>query len=270
MAGYVSHQPAFERMSGRYSEIRCKNGIVDDIMLFYEFRMGNEAGDRSFAVPGGCTDIIICCSEGEQSARICGSATRGRRVSYKPERDYFGIRFLPGRHTSLFGYPAKDFTDREILLRDIRKNDRLVEKVSSAGSIDERVTCALKYMSDCLTTGGDTFVGRAPNDGRLRLSGWIVGRVLETAGHLRIEQLADETGYSTRYISKVFNDNIGLNPKLFCRIVRFQKSLDIILNDGLSSFCDIACELGYFDQSHFSKEFREFTTISPSQMAIMM
>ncbi|NTV89896.1 MAG: helix-turn-helix transcriptional regulator [Clostridiales bacterium] len=260
-------------MSGKYSEIKCMNGafdryisgipkgIPDGIMLFYEFRMKDETVEQSFAVPGGCTDIIFCCGGGEAVARVCGTATKGRRVSYQPGKDYFGIRFLPGSRAGILGYPAKEFTDREVMLEEVStawEKDGLPERIYIAGNLHERVAIALEGLKEGLAEVSEPLSAY--------MSGWITKRVLETGGALGMRQLSEECGYTYRYMAKAFRDDTGITPKLFSRIVRYQKSLDIILSGGTVSLSDIACNLGYFDQSHFLKEFREFSTISPAQM----
>jgi len=95
---------------------------------------------------------------------------------------------------------------------------------------------------------------------------YLLKRIGETSGQIKISTLADETGYTERYIQKVFSDFIGISPKLFGRVVRFQKSLDYILRKSGSNLSQMAYDLGYYDYAHFLHEFKEFSLYTPKQI----
>jgi AraC-like DNA-binding protein len=78
-----------------------------------------------------------------------------------------------------------------------------------------------------------------------------------------IDNVASRYGMTSRYLQKVFLQYTGLTPKLYTQIHRFQNSL-ILMGNGDLSLTSIAYACGYFDQSHFIREFRSFTGISPS------
>ena len=56
---------------------------------------------------------------------------------------------------------------------------------------------------------------------------------------------------------------MGITPKTFARIVRFQNVIDSILRQPMLSLCDYISELGYSDQAHFQREFKQYTGITP-------
>jgi len=78
-----------------------------------------------------------------------------------------------------------------------------------------------------------------------------------------IENVASRYGITSRYLQKIFLRYTGLTPKLYSRINRFQKSL-LLVNKKNNSLTDIAYECGYFDQSHFIRDFKWFTGFIPS------
>jgi len=78
-----------------------------------------------------------------------------------------------------------------------------------------------------------------------------------------IENVAARYGITSRYLQKIFLQYTGLTPKLYAKINRFQKSL-VLVGRGDLSLTSIAYQSGYFDQSHFIREFRSFTGITPS------
>ncbi|NTV78889.1 MAG: AraC family transcriptional regulator, partial [Clostridiales bacterium] len=72
--------------------------------------------------------------------------------------------------------------------------------------------------------------------------------------------------YTARYVQKVFVEYIGISPKLFSRVIRFQKSLDYIFSNTSLDIYQMVYELGYYDHAHFIHEFKEFCLFSPSQI----
>ena len=80
-----------------------------------------------------------------------------------------------------------------------------------------------------------------------------------------IGTIIDELGLSPRRFIQVFSEQVGMTPKLFCRVRRFQRALSQIqrLRDGM--WADLAAECGYYDQAHFISDFKEFCGITPSQ-----
>ena len=78
-----------------------------------------------------------------------------------------------------------------------------------------------------------------------------------------IENVASRYGITSRYLQKLFLQYTGLTPKLYSKINRFQNSLRLVTKrDG--SLTSIAYNCGYFDQSHFIREFKSFTGFTPS------
>jgi len=78
-----------------------------------------------------------------------------------------------------------------------------------------------------------------------------------------IENVASRYGITSRYLQKIFLQYTGLTPKLYSKINRFQHSLQLVAKRQ-TSLTDIAYECGYFDQSHFIREFKSFTGFIPS------
>jgi AraC-like DNA-binding protein len=81
------------------------------------------------------------------------------------------------------------------------------------------------------------------------------------------QKIADVTGrigLSPRRFIDPFRNEIGLTPKLFCRVRRFQKVLRQISAGGAVNWTDVALKCGYFDQAHFIHDFRCFSGINPS------
>ena len=79
-----------------------------------------------------------------------------------------------------------------------------------------------------------------------------------------ISGVTDQIGLSERRFIQLFAQHVGLTPKLFCRVQRFQKVLRHIARSASIDWTEIALSCGYFDQAHFIHDFRAFSGINPS------
>jgi AraC-like DNA-binding protein len=82
---------------------------------------------------------------------------------------------------------------------------------------------------------------------------------------LTIAHLADKVGFSQKHLIKIFKEHVGITPKEFLRINRFQKVLGEIDAGHAINWAGIALESGYYDQAHFINDFREFSGFTPVQ-----
>ncbi|WP_051964425.1 AraC family transcriptional regulator [Deinococcus misasensis] len=86
-------------------------------------------------------------------------------------------------------------------------------------------------------------------------------------GQARVHELAEQQGVSVRHLERQFQEVVGLTPKWLSRIIRFEEAHNRLWTDPHISLTELAFELGYADQAHFSREFRSLTHTTPSQFA---
>lgn len=80
-----------------------------------------------------------------------------------------------------------------------------------------------------------------------------------------VAQVAADSGLSSRRLTQVFRDAVGLAPKAYSRVRRFQRALRGLQRPEAPDWVQIALDCGYYDQSHFNNDFREFSGIVPSE-----
>lgn len=97
---------------------------------------------------------------------------------------------------------------------------------------------------------------------------WALSRLHTTRGAIEIGSLTDELRCSRRYLIGLFNDRVGLPPKLFARILRFEHSLELADGGGIG-WAEIAQRCGYYDQAHMVNDFQQFTGHSPTAYAAL-
>ncbi len=81
----------------------------------------------------------------------------------------------------------------------------------------------------------------------------------------KVETLASTACLGNKQFERLFRQYVGMNPKEYGRIVRFQRSLRM-MQSGSRNYADIAYANGYADQSHFIREFRQFSGLTPKQL----
>nr|WP_321397922.1 helix-turn-helix domain-containing protein [uncultured Desulfobacter sp.] len=252
---YLPEQPFFKLSTRQFvSRVGSTSG---QLAQYYSFEVPSEEDHAIVAVPDGTIDILFHCTASTPTASVCGSVIKGKQIEFKKGGRYFGARFLPGTAKQILKSPLSHFTDQEILLEDIQSNsDEFVELICGAPSFDEKIALFEKYYTRC----------NSDKDCAPSLISFLLEKINASCGEIRIQELADETGYSTRHVSNIFKKYVGISPKLFSRIVRFQKSFSLLRLQKKATFADLAQDAGYYDQAHFINEFKEFSMSTPTQI----
>lgn len=94
---------------------------------------------------------------------------------------------------------------------------------------------------------------------------FAVNKIIKSPNQMSIEQISNKVGYSQKHLIKLFKDNVGLTPKGFLKIIRFQKAIEEIAAAKVSDWTGIAFESGYYDQAHFNNDFKAFSGFTPKQ-----
>ena len=84
---------------------------------------------------------------------------------------------------------------------------------------------------------------------------------------LTVEEMAEEVGYTRRHLSDLFNKYLGMSPKQYVKLARFNQGLKLIteMNDG-DTYAAVAHQLGYHDQAHFIRDFKSICGKTPSEL----
>jgi AraC-like DNA-binding protein len=167
------------------------------------------------------------------------------------------VRFYP--HASFLFFPnrAADFTNASISLTDVfgKQADQLYQQLMQPYSLKQKIDILELFLIQQLKM----------NEKKLPLLKFVE-RICHHAANdeekFNIQNLASKYGYSERYMQKLFLEYVGLTPKTFHSIQRFNKSLSLV-QSSLSSLTSIAYECGYSDQSHFIKTFKTFAGKTP-------
>ncbi len=252
-------QPFFVTSSKSYYKyIFNRFGIVH----FYQCNTG---AHPRYAIPDGCVDMVFCCGKNKPSAEICGTVLSREPVLLESEACYFGVRFLPGYNPILGHTPdiMKDLVGHRVPLTDLIHDDRMFEGICGTTDFRQQVAAFLhSYLS--------IYRRVAPMEHSNLLVLHASNLLIRSAGSIAIDQIAEETGYTTRYLDKCFRTETGLSPKQLAKIVRFQMAVSA-LNDPMGrTLTEIAIDTGFYDQSHLVHEFKRYADLTPKQYQALL
>lgn len=221
-------------------------------------------GAREISLPTGATHIAfrlsgeplrIFDSESDQDGTAFGcdmvGGIRSRPVFKALNAPDFSIGAMleNGAENAVLGVQAGEIAGQHIAMRDLagRIVDDVFERILKADDF-HKVIIFREFLAARLKRGD------APH-------GLIAGAL--KSRRMTIDRLVKSSGYSHRYFVERFRRGVGLAPKEFFRVRRFNLALRLIRGTS-HSLAEIAFRAGYADQAHLSREFREMSGVSPS------
>lgn len=175
----------------------------------------------------------------------------------KGETMTFGVDFKPGGLYRFLNMPMCEFVNNSPGLEAVSYSifHELAESMSNAGSIGEQIHRVESFLLVQLDKINDI---QAPVMEALYA-------INSTSGSIRVSELAAGLFISERNLRRLFKVYVGISPKTLCRITRLQSALKHCIEDKQRDFLIAAYDNGYFDQSHFIKDFKEFCGYTPGQ-----
>ncbi|WP_166242006.1 helix-turn-helix domain-containing protein [Paenibacillus turpanensis] len=248
-------QPGFQLETENYHQIH--NTYLGFPHLLYQFTVCGHT-NRLHVVPDGCIDILFSFQPSKPIVEVCGTVLKGEMITFKANAVYFGVRLSASQSINIPFLPFREIINKRIPLNDILKNqDNLPELLAEKSSFTERVSIIESKLIPIL------FGSESASP--YKLISKQVQRIYRANGNISVDHLAEETGYSPRHFRKLFEQVVGISPKLFCRIIRFQQALHVLMNQP-ATLLEIVSEFGYYDQSHFVKEMKQFSLLTPLQI----
>lgn len=188
---------------------------------------------------------------------LIGQLTRPYVVEPDGDTGTFVVRFHPNGFIPFTTIPIKEMENKPISLNTLygKKGDKLEEKIINADSTIQRINIVEKFLFEKLTNSKtiDTIIKST------------VDTILETKGQISVAELSQKNYIHRRQLVRKFSKMIGLSPKQLSKTIRLQTTLKTLLNQKKSRLTDLAYDNEYYDQSHFIKDFKEFTGISPKE-----
>ena len=217
-------------------------------------------------VPDGCPELILNLGrpfEGQKEGLwfsqpqffFAGQITRPMFIRSNGAARVLGVRFHAFGARRVLKVPSHETTDLIVPLEDVapelnRKLRRLCELDST--------TQQLAFVDQVLRESS-----RANEDSQIEAA---VNRMMTSPIVADLDQVAAFANLGLRQFQRRFKEEVGMSPKLFCRIQRFQQVFQA-LNGSNTSWVDAAMHCGYYDQSHLIRDFKDFSAETPCRSA---
>jgi methylphosphotriester-DNA--protein-cysteine methyltransferase len=240
-----------------------------DVFWLYEGRQVEQKIER--ILPTGTLELAINLRQNElrfydaerpeNSSRFSGAVVSGAHGrGFKPDGPeeilIIGVHFKPGGAFPFLGLPANYLADTHVDLETLwgpparRLRERLCEARTSPDRFQLLQEALVSRLCDgvekhyAVSTALEMFVKNQPGPA--------------------VREIAKYLGLSQRRFIEVFKTEVGITPKLFSRIQRFQLTRAVVQQNPTPNWAGLAVDLGYFDQSHLIREFLEFSGLSPT------
>lgn len=214
-------------------------------------------------IPDGFTEIIFHYGDPylirlknswkEQSKSLfAGQITRHFYLQNTGVSGVIGIKLKPTAITHLYKISMDKFTDKVVDTSEIPEmNAVLIEqKLHLNTDHDEMVSVLNQHFRSVAQRYDHGIPDKA------------VEMIIEAKGMLSVNDLTSALYISERQLERMFKYYIGLSPKFYCRIIRFNHIFQFMKNEN-TTWADVVHHAGFYDQSHFIRNFKAFTGEEP-------
>lgn len=227
--------------------------------LFWFYEGYSVAHPRERLLPGATTELVF---ELRPGARECAAAVvAGPHSEYSvldtsAEISLIGVHFKVGGSFPFFGMPAAELHNLDVPLQALwgARAAHLRERLSAAATADEKF--------DILE---QTLLHLQCDTRRHPAIAFALRELSTVPQRLSLAALADEVGMSQRRLIERFRTEVGMTPKLFARVQRFQATIRAIQPLADVDWAQVAADCGYFDQAHLIHDFRGFAGLTPTE-----
>jgi len=229
---------------------------------------------RDRLLPSGCSGLVINLHEDETrcyhgpdddqvermpGAVLCGAYSQYFVIDTLEQRANIGVAFQPGGTWPFFDPASDELQNQHIALRDLwgSAGETLRERILAAPTPSAKL---LLLEAELLAQAIRPLQRRTEVDFALeRLSG--------APQDCSIAMLSEHVGLSARRFTRLFTLEVGLTPKLYSRVQRFQRVLQA-MERPVGDWTQVALNCGYFDQSHLIRECRELSGFTPTELVV--
>jgi AraC-like DNA-binding protein len=227
-----------------------------------------ENSQKQRIIPDGCIELAFILGDDikrytsedqfilQPRAMVLGQTIEPFYIKPTGYVNTFAISFYPYGFANFITEPIKNLVNKETsidLLFDEVSAKEIKLKIIKAKNTKERIGIIEEFLFDKLNDH-KTIDNIVKN---------TIDTLLLTKGRAKINKILKKDLSKRRQLERKFLDQIGISPKQLGKVIRLQSALKILLNVDKESLTDIAYSSEYYDQSHFIKDFKEFTGISP-------
>ena len=189
----------------------------------------------------------------EPNLVICGQQTNYYDLSLSGKTGMILILFRPHGVKSFFNFPITELLNENLSLQDLINNEaiELEDKLLNSPNNKQRITHIENFL-----------IGRLIYNNEFERVEHAIKMIENTKGQIKAQNIASEVCLGIKQFERTFSKYVGINPKKFASIVRFQNVIQIESKNN-KSMSQLAYNNGYYDQSHFIHDFKSLTGLTP-------
>ena len=253
-----------------YQEISPCERLQAYVKCYFLYESSSENSFVDTVFPSGCTEIIFNLGNGKwqtfsgdqfvttPAIELWGQIIKPLTIRSIGKNTMLGIRLFPHAMSCFVNESIESLNNQVIDFKDVSGNSVsvLYSQLLETNASNQRITLIEDFLLNTLSR-------YKRNHNKIAVLNNIMDELKQEDFFDNIENVASRNGMTSRYLQKLFLQYTGLTPKLYTKINRFQNSLRLVTQNN-NSLTSIAYDCGYFDQSHFIREFKSFTGLTPS------
>jgi AraC-like DNA-binding protein len=233
--------------------------LADHVEIYWAMETVNQGPGRERVLPSGTTELVFDLDGPSLVPVVCGPHDAAFEMRRARRDSFVGVHFKPGGAASLLGVPASELANLRIGLDALwgRAARELGARLVEAPTASVRLQLLERALLARLERRVDAHPGVA----------YALDELAHVPAPRSIGEIAARAGLSARRFIALFDAQVGLTPKLFARVRRFQKLLHLAHPRPAPAWAQLALDCGYFDQAHLSRDFGEFAGLAPGAYA---
>jgi AraC-like DNA-binding protein len=231
-------------------------------MGYVEMCAGDNLDNWFGLLPNGTSNLTLSLNNSPIDYKSCS----GKYVLYvppsisegiKPSQNltFINLQLRPFGLFPLLGIPLQEFNFKPVSLDAVfttTESDNLIDQLHHCKTIREKFLHVEKFLLDRINT--DLLDNRV-----------IQAATIMKATSTGMDSLSNEVCLSNRRFRELFSYHTGFSPNFFKKLMRFNRATSDLAKTPVTSLTDVALSNGYFDQSHFIKDFKCFSGLRPSE-----
>lgn len=220
-------------------------------------------------IPFGCMDLVYIDREsityrGQRTKRfkkhelfLTGQVTQPYDFEFQSNTTIIGFGFYPHTAHLFTKVSAHQMTDKIFNLSDLPLLSNTLEEIEKDHSIENKIIKLQYFILREINKS-------TSNDQRQKYLQYMLTEIIHKQGHFEVSKFQKRLNISQRYIQFLFKEYVGISPNLYAKVIRFLNAINNYQSDS-ESLTELSLKLGYYDQSHFIRDFKRFTGLTPRQ-----
>lgn len=195
----------------------------------------------------------------EPNLVICGQQTSYYDLSLSGKTGMILIVFKPHGVKSFFNFPITELLNENLSLHDLLNNEtiELEDKLFNSPNNRQRITLLENFL-----------IKRLIHNNEFERVEHALKIIENSKGQIKTQDIAHEVCLGIKQFERTFSKYVGINPKKYASIARFQNVIQMKRKHDNSSMFQLAFDNGYYDHAHFIHDFKSFTGLSPKEFFI--